>query len=446
MVESAFSFMVSIFGNKTESEDFKEQKFPFNDQFIDKDFLKNIIIVKKAAAIANKDSKELTKKQSEAIIESCKLLLKELPKVDYGMLQGGAYTALNLEVNEIISRKADEYLSKISDKPKKLTSEGIEEEKVERIISPLDHVNKSQSTNDVIPTALRLTIHSLGETLQDNLRILIGFLELKTKEFSKIKKTGRTHLQDAVSISLGDEFKAYSSLLRRSRESIINSTKLFLRVNLSGSAIGTAINVPQKYSSSVIKNLRRLTGKNLQLGSNLIDLTQNTDDFLVFSSSINDLSSSLMKICQDFRLMASGPKTGFNELVFKKVIRGSSIMPGKVNPVQIEYAQQCAMMTRGYSESVRIACENGSFELNVFLPVIAKSLINASRLLISGVKELGEAIKHVNANKERCEEYYKNCLDKTTSSIKEEGYEAVEKELQNGSEKKVEEKEKSKKK
>lgn len=436
--------MVSIFGSKPEVKVEEKQKIPFNDQYIDKDFSRNIFIVKKACAIANKDCKELTKIQGEAIIASCKYFIEKQPKLDFGMLQGGAYTALNLEVNEMIANKADEFFAKKSDKPKKLTTEGLEKNEIEKVINPLDHVNKSQSTNDVIPTSLKLTVHTLGEDLQNNLRILVDHFEKKSKEFSKIKKSGRTHLQDAVSITLGEEFQAYANLLRRNREQLIITIKSLLKVNIGGSAIGTSINVHPKYPGIALKNLRRITGKNLQLADNLIDSTQNTDGFLNYQLSLSNLSSALMKICSDLRLLSSGPKTGFNEIIFEKVIRGSSIMPSKVNPILVEYCQQCAMITRGYSESTRIACENGNLELNVFIPVIAKSLINSSRILNSGLIELTSAVKNVSANKENCEEHYKNSLDKITHLSKENGYEEAEKEV-NAENKEVKDEVKTKK-
>ncbi len=355
-------------------------------------FVKNIIKIKKAAAITNHKAGILDDAIANAIITACDEGLSG--KLDESFItdciQGGAGTSANMNVNEVIANRATELLGG---------------KKGEYICNPNDHVNCSQSTNDVIPTAGKLTVIQLASELEINMLELIASLENKAVEFNDIIKMGRTQLEDAVPIRLGQEFSAYASGLKRCLKLLKRSVEEMYSLNLGGTAIGTAINVNRVYLKQIVPELAIITGYNLTQAENLIDATQNLDGFVFVSGALKTMAVSLSKMCNDLRLMSSGPKTGFEEIVLPAMQNGSSIMPGKVNPVIPEVVSQVAFAVIGNDTTITMAAEAGQLELNAFEPVIFYKLFESLTCMKNAVKTLTvNCINGILSNRKRCEE------------------------------------------
>lgn len=355
-------------------------------------FILNVVRIKKAAAIVNEKVGSLDKTRADAIVKACDEILDGALKDEFitDAIQGGAGTTFNMNVNEVIANRATEILGG---------------KKGEYIVHPNDHVNCSQSTNDVIPSAGKLTVLDLATDLLKSLNTLIGELNNKAKEFDGILKMGRTQLEDAVPIRLGQEFGAYASALQRNYDRIEDVLAEMRSLNLGGTAIGTAINAKKEYIKGIITELSEITGYRLSGAINLIDATQNVDSFSLVSGYLKALAINLSKMCNDFRLMASGPKTGFEEINLPAMQNGSSIMPGKVNPVIPEVVSQVAFAVIGNDMTIAMAAEGGQLELNAFEPVIFYKLFESFICLTHAIDTLTEnCVKGITANKERCEE------------------------------------------
>ena len=355
-------------------------------------FILNVVKIKKAAAIVNERVGSLNKERSDAIIKACDEILSGALKDEFitDAIQGGAGTTFNMNVNEVIANRATEIIGG---------------KKGEYTVHPNDHVNCSQSTNDVIPSAGKLTVLDLADDLLISLAILIDELNKKAKDFDGILKMGRTQLEDAVPIRLGQEFGAYSSALKRNYDRIESVLTEMRSLNLGGTAIGTAINAKKDYIKGIITELSEITGYRLSGAINLIDATQNVDSFSLVSGYLKALAINLSKMCNDFRLMASGPKTGFEEINLPAMQNGSSIMPGKVNPVIPEVVSQVAFLVIGNDMTIAMAAEGGQLELNAFEPVIFYKLFESFICLTHAIDTLTEnCVKGITANKERCEE------------------------------------------
>lgn len=355
-------------------------------------FILNVVRIKKAAAIVNEKVGSLDKERADAIIKACDEVLSGALKYEFitDAIQGGAGTTFNMNVNEVIANRATEILGG---------------KKGEYIVHPNDHVNCSQSTNDVIPSAGKLTVLDLAGELLKSLKTLIDELNNKAKAFDGILKMGRTQLEDAVPIRLGQEFGAYASALQRSYDRIEDVLAEMRSLNLGGTAIGTAINAKKEYIKGIITELSEITGYRLSGAINLIDATQNVDSFSLVSGYLKALAINLSKMCNDFRLMASGPKTGFEEINLPAMQNGSSIMPGKVNPVIPEVVSQVAFAVIGNDMTIAMAAEGGQLELNAFEPVIFYKLFESLICLTHAMDTLTEnCVKGITANKERCEE------------------------------------------
>ena len=339
-------------------------------------FIKNIVRIKKAAAIVN--------------AKACNEALSGKFDADFvtDAIQGGAGTTVNMNVNEVIANRATELLGG---------------KKGEYLCHPNDHVNCSQSTNDVIPTAGKMTVIEFSEELKKTLTSLIESLETKAREFDDVIKMGRTQLEDAVPIRLGQEFKAYASGIGRNLRLIEKSLNEMRTVNIGGTAIGTAINVKKEYLDGIVPELNKETGYNLKQAEDLIDATQNTDGFVYVSGTLKTLAVTLSKMCNDLRLLASGPKTGFEEIILPAKQNGSSIMPGKVNPVIPEVVSQVAFSVIGNDTAITLAAEAGQLELNAFEPVIFYKLFESLHTLNNAVKTLvTNCIEGIQVNRERC--------------------------------------------
>lgn len=364
-------------------------------------FIKNIVKIKKAAAITNAKAGLIPKATGEAIVQACEEAIEG--KLDRWFItdsiQGGAGTTANMNVNEVIANRATELLGG---------------KKGEYLCHPNDHVNRSQSTNDVIPTAGRLTVLDYATELEANVSELTAALDRKAVEFNDIVKMGRTQLEDAVPIRLGQEFAAYSSGIHRCVKLLKEAVQEMYSVNLGGTAIGTAVNVKKQYLDEIVPTLCSVTGYNLLRAENLIDATQNLDGFVFVSGALKTLAVSLSKMCNDLRLLSSGPKTGFEEIILPAKQNGSSIMPGKVNPVIPEVVSQVAFAVIGNDTTITLAAEAGQLELNAFEPVIFYKLFESLVCLKNAVKTLTEnCITGIRSNRARCEEL----LDESVGTV-----------------------------
>ncbi|MHA1742120.1 MAG: aspartate ammonia-lyase [Candidatus Thorarchaeota archaeon] len=352
--------------------------------------IKALAMVKKACALANRDLGHLKGEYADAIIQACDEIIegKLHDQFVVDMLQGGAGTSTNMNTNEVIASRANEILGY----PRNSQSP----------ISANDHVNMAQSTNDVYPTAIKIaTIYNLNE-LSDVLGNLIVALDEKAEEYKDVLKLGRTEMQDAVPITLGQEFSAWSACLKRDLLRIGLARQVLETHNIGATAIGTSLNADPAYIRLAEKHLREVTGlEGLVTAENLVDDTQNSDEFVHASGLLRVLATNLSKICHDLILLSSGPIGGFHEIVLPPVQPGSSIMPGKVNPVIPEMVIQCAYQVIGHDNVISIAAQAGQLELNAFEPLIAYNFFQALKLLRNAIPILTEkCIKGITPNPE----------------------------------------------
>lgn len=370
--------------------------FNVSGKCVDKDLIKALIMVKKACAIANFEVGLLDEKIKDAIVFACDEILagKYDDQFIVDRFQGGAGTSTNMNVNEVIANIA---LIHIGRKPGEYD-----------IIHPINHVNMSQSTNDVYPTALRIaTIWNVRE-LSEECAELQKSLQKKEHEFEDVIKAGRTQLQDALPVTLGQEFGAYAQAISRDRWRLYKVEERLRVVNLGATAVGTGVNAPLKYIFKVIEILRNLTKIGLARSDYLMDATQNADVFVECSGLLKALAVNLSKIANDLRLLSSGPNTGFNEINLPAVQAGSSIMPGKVNPVIPELVNTIAFQVMANDFAITLAAQAGQLELNAFLPLIANNLLESLKILKNGIKIFRQqCIDGITANKEKCLEYAK---------------------------------------
>ncbi|MCK9220755.1 MAG: aspartate ammonia-lyase [Bacteroidales bacterium] len=372
-----------------------------------------LAMVKEAAAEANFEQGLLKPEMKDAIVQACRELIsgKFHNHFVVDMIQGGAGTSTNMNANEVIANRALEIMG---------------HEKGEyQYCHPNSHVNLSQSTNDAYPTAVKIALINSNKKLLLVLETLIDSFRNKAKEFSRIIKMGRTQLQDAVPMTLGQEFEAYSVTLGEEVERLTQNARLFLEVNMGATAIGTGINSQPGYSELVIKYLRRVTGLDIVLASNLVEATQDTGSYVMYSSAVKRLAVKLSKICNDLRLLSSGPRTGLHEINLPPMQPGSSIMPGKVNPVIPEVMNQVAFKVIGNDLTVTMAAEAGQLELNVFEPVIVQSIFESIEMLKNGMYTLKyRCIDGITANEEHCRNMVHNSIGLVTALNPFIGYEA----------------------
>ncbi len=367
-------------------------------------FIKSLAKVKKACALTNYELGDLTDKQKDAIIQACNEIIdgKFHDQFIVDPIQGGAGTSTNMNTNEVIANRALEILG--------------EKRSSYHIIHPNNHINMSQSTNDVYPTAIKLTLHELIYKLKDSLRYLRDTFEQKAIEFKDVLKMGRTQLQDAVPMTLGQEFKTYAVMIDDDIFRLRETQALLKEVNLGATAIGTGINTKPAYQRKVINNLREVTGVDYVSAGDLIEATQDTGDFVHISGILKRVAVKISKICNDLRLLSSGPRAGFNEINLPKVQPGSSIMPGKVNPVIPEVVNQVAFEVIGADVTISMACEGGQLQLNVFEPMVAYKLFTSINMMRRSFYTLGEkCIKGITANEDVCMDNILNSVTIVTS-------------------------------
>jgi aspartate ammonia-lyase len=371
-----------------------------------------LAMVKMAAAMANYDLGLLDKSVSSAIIRACNEIKNGKFHVHFvvDMIQGGAGTSTNMNANEVIANRALEIL-------------GYEKGDYTQC-HPNNHVNLSQSTNDAYPTAIKIAIISSNAKLISVLKELIASFRKKGNEFAHILKMGRTQLQDAVPMTLGQEFEAYATTLEEEVERLEENARLFLEVNMGATAIGTGINSEPEYAEKVIYHLQKITGLNIVNAKNLVEATQDTGAFIMYSSALKRSAVKLSKICNDLRLISSGPRAGINEINLPPMQPGSSIMPGKVNPVIPEVVNQIAFKVIGNDLTVTLAAEAGQLELNVMEPVIVQSIFESIEMLKNGMLTLKyKCIDGITANEKRCRELVEQSIGLVTALNPVLGYE-----------------------
>lgn len=355
-------------------------------------FINNLARIKKAAAMTNMAANVLDERIGKAILQACDEIIagKLHNQFIVDAIQGGAGTSANMNANEVIANRAIEILGG--------------EKGDYSIVHPNDHVNMAQSTNDVIPSAGKLTILELLPGLVKELKRLHKALQQKSVEFDDVVKIGRTQLQDAVPIRLGQSFEAYSAVVRRDIERLEGLDEDLKMLNIGATAVGTAINVNPVYLFHIIKNVNLVCQTSCYQAENLFDATQNLDGFVNISSALKTCAVSLSKICNDLRLLSSGPKTGLGEINLPPKQNGSSIMPGKINPVIPEVVSQVAFNVIGNDVTVTLAAEAGQLELNAFEPVIFYNIFESIDTLTGAVQTLiDNCILGITANRDRCE-------------------------------------------
>lgn len=390
------------------------ENFPITGYPPHNELIKAFGFVKKAAAMANAEVGVLNPKIADAIIKASDEIidgkLREQFIVD--SIQGGAGTSFNMNANEVIANRAIELMGG--------------EKGDYKIISPNTHVNMAQSTNDAFPTAIHIATYSLAKGLIDTLEELKNSFKNKEAKFDNVIKMGRTHLQDAVPIRLGQEFGAYARVIERDIKRIKQSVQHLNEVNMGATAVGTGLNAKPEYIKRVVEILADLTGYPLVNAENLVDATQNTDVYTEVSSSLKILAINLSKIANDLRLMASGPRTGLKEINLPARQPGSSIMPGKVNPVMAEVINQISFQVIGNDHTISLASEAGQLELNVMEPVLVFNLLQSLSILQNGVKVFTKyLVDGIEANVDRCKQMVENSVGIVTAINPHVGYEVA---------------------
>ena len=376
-------------------------------------FIKAFAHVKKAAALANFNCSVLSKEVTDAICYACDELLtgKYDDQFVSDMIQGGAGTSCNMNANEVIANIGLGYIGK---------AKGDYE-----FLHPNNHVNCSQSTNDAYPTAFRLALYHKLSAYIDALEILHESFSRKAVEFKTVLKMGRTQLQDAVPMTLGAEFHGWATTIKEDIERIKEMQQLLLEVNMGATAIGTRINAPEGYPELCVKHLANISGLHVTLASDLIEATSDTGAYVLISGTLKRSAIKISKICNDLRLLSSGPRTGFNEINLPKLQPGSSIMPGKVNPVMPEVVNQTAYYVIGADVTISMAAEAGQLQLNVMEPVIAFSLFTSLSYMGNAILGLvDKCINGITANEEACRNMVMNSIGIITALNPILGYEA----------------------
>lgn len=375
-------------------------------------FIKALAYVKKAAAMANHECGVLPTPIKKAITFACDEIIEGKYDDQFitDLIQGGAGTSVNMNMNEVIANVGLEYLGHKKGEYK--------------FLHPNNHVNFSQSTNDVYPTALRLALYMKTEVYIDALKQLEDAFYKKGKEFKHVLKMGRTQLQDAVPMVMGDEFKGFASAIEEDVIRLKEAQALLTSCNMGGTAIGTKINTPKNYSSAVTKYLAKITGIAVKHADNLIEASSDTGDYVQLSGALKRSVLKISKICNDLRLLSSGPRCGFNEINLPKLQPGSSIMPGKVNPVIPEVVNQTAYYVIGADVTITLAAEAGQLQLNVMEPVIGFSLFTSLEYMTNAIHTLiDKCITGITANEKVCFDFVMNSIGIVTALNPVLGYE-----------------------
>lgn len=381
-----------------------KENFNITGQSIRPEMIASLAKIKKAAAITNYRAGFLPKHKMEAILKACDEVAAGLFDSQFitDPVQGGAGTSTNMNINEVVANRAIEILN------------GKKGEY--QIINPNDDVNMAQSTNDVYPTAGKLTAYQLLQGLTAQLELLAHVLAIKAEEFDGVVRMGRTQLQDAVPIRLGQSFQVYSRMVTRDIERIHETESRLTTVNMGGSAIGTSVNVSPEYLAHIAENLTEVFGFGIRLADDLIDATQNLDGLVQVSGALKTCAVDLSKMCNDLRLLSSGPKAGIAEIKLPARQNGSSIMPGKVNPVIPEVVSQVAFLVMGNDLTITMAAEGGQLELNAFEPVLFYTMFQSITAMTMAVGTLTvNCVAGIRAEKARCSDLLHQSVGVVTS-------------------------------
>lgn len=382
-------------------ENFRISKEKLSDYPI---FIQALAQVKLAAAKTNNEVHSLDNNLYQVIRQACLDVIDghfndQFP-VD--LIQGGAGTSVNMNINEVVANRALELM-------------GYKKGEYE-FCSPNDHINLAQSTNDAYPTAVKIGMYMMHEDLYNVLEELVTVFRIKGIEFQSIVKMGRTQLQDAVPMTMGQEFEAFAFTLEKELKRLKMAREEFLAINMGGTAIGTGLNAPQEFPALCAKNLEEITGIPVYAAPNLIEATSDTTCFVEYSSALKRLAIKLSKICNDLRLLSSGPRAGLGEISLPAMQPGSSIMPGKVNPVIPEVVNQVCFKVIGNDTTIMMASEAGQLQLNVMEPIIVQSLFESITLMKNAITSLKEkCIEGIVANKEVSENLVKNSIGIVTA-------------------------------
>ena len=388
------------------------ENFRITGQKLDPDFIVALAQVKKAAALANMDTGRLPHEIGDVLVRAADEVIagEMFDQFPIDPIQGGAGTSINMNMNEVLCNRA-------------LELRGEEKGRYD-IISPNNHANMAQSTNDAFPTGIKVCLSAKGTRFVLSLDRLAAELERKATAYRGILKMGRTHLQDAVPITLGQEMGSYASAVRRSIRRIRYVLRHIHTINMGGTAVGTGLNAEPAYIKAVAKRLSEVTGEQYRTSQNIIDATNNTDAFADVSSALKNAGLVLIKLANDFRLMASGPRCGLNELHLPMRQPGSSIMPGKVNPVIAEVLDQACYQVIAGDLAVTLAVENGQFELNVMEPVMAFNMFNSLNYLTRAVDTFVEKLLvDLTPNVDQCQKWLDNSVGIVTALLPHIGYE-----------------------
>jgi aspartate ammonia-lyase len=377
------------------------------------ELVRALALVKQAAARANARLKQLPAKKADAIERACELIINDQRLLSHFIVdsvQGGAGTSTNMNANEVVANVGLEIMGHRRGEY--------------RYLHPIDDVNMSQSTNDAYITALRLAVIFAAMPLARSLGELAYSLKAKAVEFADVLKTGRTELQDAVPMTLGQEFDAFHTTVKEDIDRLREMVGFFGEVNLGATAIGTGITADPRYPSLVVEELARLSSEPIVLAPNLIEATSDMGAFVLFSGLLKRIAVKLSKICNDLRLLSSGPRAGFGEIMLPAVQAGSSIMPGKVNPVIPEVVSQVAYLVIGHDLTVTMCAEAGQLQLNAFQPAIGFAILESLRMLTAAIDTLTKrCISGIEADRERCLSLAEDSLGLVTALVPVLGYE-----------------------
>ncbi|OUN00238.1 MAG: aspartate ammonia-lyase [Firmicutes bacterium ZCTH02-B6] len=388
--------------------------FPSTGQRLHPEMIHALGLVKRAAAEANRSAGLLGDELASLIIAASQEVADGRWDDQFPVdpIQGGAGTSINMNANEVIANRALE----LAGRPR--GDYGY--------IHPLTHVNMSQSTNDVVPTAFRIALLRVLEKTSASLKALGDAFDDRAQAFSNVIKVGRTHLQDGVPIALGQEFGAYAAAVRRAAARLSAAAQELLAVNIGGTAVGTGLNAPPGYRDHVVRRLAEWTGLPLRSADDLVDATQNVDPLVSVSSALRTAAVSLSKIASDLRLLASGPYAGLGEIQLPPVQPGSSIMPGKVNPVMAELINQVAFQVQGNDLVVGLAAQHGQLELNVMVPVLMHNLIQSAQMLANAVAAFTDrCVRGVQADRDNIQRHLDRSICTVTALNPYIGYEAA---------------------
>lgn len=388
------------------------ENFPITGYKVHTELIKALAMIKKAAAISNTHTQRMPLEIGKAISDAAQEVIdgKWHDQFIVDPIQGGAGTSMNMNINEIIANRALELL-------------GVDKGTYSKV-SPNSHVNMSQSTNDVFPTAIHISILNLSEGLITTMENMKKVFTQKAQEFDHVIKMGRTHLQDAVPIRLGQEFEAYTRVLERDLQRIKQSRQHLYEVNMGATAVGTGLNADPNYTKNVIEELKNISHLPLEHASHLVDATQNTDAYTEISSTLKVCMINMSKICNDLRLMSSGPRAGLAEILLPARQPGSSIMPGKVNPVMAEMINQVAFQVVGNDHTICMASEAGQLELNVMEPVLIFNLLQSISIMKNAFQTFTDyCLKDIQANENHLIEFVEKSVGVITAVNPHIGYE-----------------------